>query len=74
MTKLLDEAISRVRKLPAPEQDVVAEVLLGIAEQPAQSLLTDEQLTEVRLALREAKDGQFATATELSDLWRKFGL
>jgi predicted transcriptional regulator len=36
--------------------------------------LTDAQLVEVRLAVREAKNGQFATDEEMANLWRKFGL
>jgi hypothetical protein len=74
MTKLLDEAISRVRTLPANEQDAVAELLLGLSEQPSQSFLTDAQVAEVRLAMQEAKDGKFATDEEMATLWRKFGL
>lgn len=72
MTKLLEQAIERVRALPDTDQDIAAEVLLEFAEQPARSILTDDQLTEVRLARREAEKGQFATPEELADLWRRF--
>jgi hypothetical protein len=34
-------------------------LLLGFVEQPPRSLLTDAQLAEVRLALKEAQEGQF---------------
>lgn len=74
MTKLLDEAISRVRDLPASKQEVVAELLLGLAEQPSRLRLTEDQLAEVRLSLAEARNGQFATDEEVASLWRKFGL
>jgi predicted transcriptional regulator len=74
MTKLLDEAISRVRALPAKRQNAVAELLLGLAAQSPHLVLTDEQLADVRLGLEEARNGQFATDEEMSDLWRKFGL
>lgn len=74
MTKLLDEAISRVRDLPASKQEVVAELLLGLAEQPSRLRLTEDQLAEVRLSLAEARSGQFATDEEVASLWRKFGV
>lgn len=74
MTKLLDEAISRVRNLPARRQDAVAELLLGLTAQSPQLVLTDEQLADVRLGMEEARNGQFATDEEVSNLWRKFGL
>ena len=65
MTKLLDEAISKVRRLPPERQDAAAEVLMTLAEQsnPAAPRLTADQTTEVRqrLAAREfASDAQVA--------------
>jgi hypothetical protein len=74
MTKLLEKAITKVRSLPEPVQDVVAEFLLGPNEQPTGSLLNDEQWAEVRLALQEAHEGKFATDEEVADLWKRFGL
>lgn len=72
MTKLLDQAIIRLRALPEGAQDAAAELLLGFVEQPPRSLLTDAQLAEVRLALKEAQEGQFATNDEMANVWRKF--
>lgn len=72
MTKLLEQAIDRVRSLSASEQDAAAGLLLEFIEQPAQSVLTDEQLAEVRIAVQEAREGQFASEQELEALWRKF--
>jgi hypothetical protein len=74
MTKLLDEAITKVRALPDPVQDVVAEFLLGANDRPAGSLLNEAQWAEVRLSLQEAREGKFATDEEVAALWKKFGL
>lgn len=72
MTRLLERAIDKVRALPASEQDAAAGLLLEFIEQPSHSLLTDEQVSEVRDALLEAAEKQFASEEELAALWRKF--
>jgi hypothetical protein len=36
--------------------------------------LTPEQMAEVELARREARQGLFASDQEMADLWRGFGL
>ncbi|HEY5048220.1 MAG TPA: hypothetical protein VII49_09390 [Rhizomicrobium sp.] len=72
MTKLLDSAIVRVRDLPDSEQDAAAELLLEFADQPARSLLSEEQADEVRLSLQELREGRVVSQDELTALWRKF--
>jgi hypothetical protein len=60
MSKLLEQAIDKVQKLPEAEQDRVAELLLGFADNgQARYRLTDEQLAEVEAARREAREGKF---------------
>jgi predicted component of type VI protein secretion system len=52
MTKLLQEAIEKVRELPEREQDQAAQALLGFAESHrANWQLTEEQAAEVRRRL-----------------------
>ena len=74
MTKLLEKAISRARELPEDRQDALAELILDVAENPPESLLTDAQWEEVRLALKEADEGKIATQAEVDTLWRRAGL
>jgi hypothetical protein len=75
MTKLLDEAVAKLRELSEEEQDYAAAMLLGFADREADKFqLTPEQVAEVELARKEAKEGLFATDEEMRELWRRFGL
>ena len=75
MTKLLDEAVAKVRGLSEAEQDYAAAMLLGFADRDGDNYsLTPEQIAEVELARREAKQGLFASDDEMAELWRRFGL
>jgi hypothetical protein len=48
MSKLLEQALVEVRKLPASEQDGAAGALIEFLAHRSATLLTDEQLAEVR--------------------------
>ena len=72
MTKLLEKAISTIRKLSDDRQDELAEIIIELAQPRAEYELTDEQLADVELAKREAREGKFATKEEMADLWRRF--
>ena len=75
MTKLLDEAVAKVRALSDAEQDCAAAMLLGFADREADNYtLTPDQVAEVELARQEAKEGLFASNEEMAELWRRFGL
>ena len=75
MTKLLDEAVAKVRGLSEAEQDYAAAMLLGFADRDADKYqLTPDQVAEVELARQEAKQGLFASDDEMAGLWRRFGL
>ncbi len=70
MTKLLDEAVAKVRELSEEEQDYAAAMLLGFAERDVDDhQLTPEQLAEVELARQEAKDGLFVADDEMRKGW-----
>jgi hypothetical protein len=73
MSKLLEKAISRVRELPEERQDAMAELMLGLADEP-EPLLTEEQVAEVELAMREVREGKIASDERMATLWRRFGL
>jgi hypothetical protein len=73
MTRLLDEAIEKVKALPEPDQDIAAELLLGFADpETVRYQLSDEQVREVELAKTEAQ-GKFATDAKMKALWERFG-
>ena len=75
MTKLLDEAIERVRALPEDDQDQVAEVLMAVLRKEDEAYrLTDEQLRTVRRTQEAVRRGEVASEDEVRELWGRFGL
>jgi hypothetical protein len=74
MTKLLQKGIDAVRMLPADRQDLAGEVLLSLAVAGPRYELTAEQKEDVKLAMAEADRGEFASADDMTQTWRKFGL
>ena len=72
MTKL-EMAIQKLTALPEGRRELMLDVILDLADQPRHEL-TDAQLAEVRLGLKEADEGDFATDEEMAALWKKFGL
>ncbi|WP_398479133.1 hypothetical protein [Tardiphaga sp.] len=48
MSDLFDQTIAKVKQLPAAEQDAAAYLLIDYLETKRGTLLTDEQLAEVR--------------------------
>jgi hypothetical protein len=53
MTKLLDDAIKKVRELPESDQDEAAEMLLAVASKHNERVRLDE---ETRAAVQEGRD------------------
>jgi hypothetical protein len=75
MTKLLEEAIAEIRKLPDAEQDRAAELLLALAWPAADGYeLTPEQEERIRLGLSQARRGEFTDPAVIEDIWRRFDL
>jgi len=72
MTKLLEEAIKKVRELPESDQDEAAEILLSLAARRAEPVRLDEQ---TRAAIREgraqARRGEFASEEEMTTFFKK---
>ena len=74
MTKLLDEAIVRLRALPESDQDTAARFLLGFADPDARRMqIGDVEAAEIEQARREVREGKIATAAEMAEVWRRFG-
>ena len=74
MTKLLDEAIARLRDLPESDQDMAARFLLGFADPQARLVqIGDAEAAEVESARREVRENKVATDAEMAEVWRRFG-
>ena len=75
MTKLLEDAIEKVRMLPEDRQAYVAEVLEQIAAAGSDLFVVpDEHRAAVLEGLGQADRGEFATDEEMAALWKKCGL
>jgi hypothetical protein len=75
MTKLLDQAIERVRALPPETQDDFARVLLSLADDEAEPIvLTGEERAAIAVSKAAAERGDFASDDEVRGGWAKHGL
>jgi hypothetical protein len=75
MTKLLEQAVEAVRRLPAETQDELAHILLQLAgeDQPVVQLSADEEASFDE-SLAQADRGEFATDVQVRAMWAKHGL
>ena len=74
MTKLLDQAIEKVRKLPEADQNETAEMLLWTFETRGGALpLDDETAAAIDEGLADARRGDFASEVEIAALWKRHG-
>jgi hypothetical protein len=75
MTRVLEDAIAKVRKLPEDRQAYVAEVLEQIAA-AGSDLFTvpEDHRAAVVEGLEQAERGEFVSDDEMAALWRKRGL
>ena len=75
MTKVLEDVLEKVRRLPEDRQAYVAEVLEQIvASESDPFVVPDEHRAAVLEGLAEAERGEFATDQEMAALWKKCGL
>lgn len=75
MTRLLEEAFSRVSDLPESEQDELARALLELAgvDQPPIQLTAAEE-ADLAEAEAEIARGELAHPEEVRAMWAKHGL
>jgi hypothetical protein len=70
MTKLLEQAIEKIRELPEADQDAAAELLLIVASRAtASETLDDATRAAVRDGLAQARRGEFATEDEIAAIF-----
>jgi hypothetical protein len=75
MTKLLEEAIAKVRELSPEDQDAFAAAILSMADEDAPvGRLDDETRAAIREGLAQARRGEFASDKEMEALWKRHGL
>jgi predicted transcriptional regulator len=67
MTKLLEQAIARVRELPPEDQDAIATALLSLAGEPTDVVrLDDETRAAVEEGLAQAERGEFVSDEDIA--------
>jgi predicted transcriptional regulator len=70
VTKLLEQAIEKIRELPDADQDDAAELLLIVASRAsAPEKLDDATRAAVREGLAQARSGEFATDDEIAAIF-----
>ena len=74
MTKLLEQALAKVRLWPKERQDEAAQMLLDMADDGDVYVLSDEERADVEEGLREADRGELATEAEVRAVLQKHGL
>lgn len=75
MTKVLDDAIEKVRRLSEDRQAFAAEVLEQIAAASGDPFLVPEpHRAAVLEGLEQATRGEFVSDEEMAALWKKCGL
>jgi predicted transcriptional regulator len=76
MTRVLDDAIEKVKRLPEDQQAYIAEVLERIAASADGEVFVvpEEHRAAVLEGLEQARRGEYASDDEMSALWKKCGL
>jgi predicted transcriptional regulator len=75
MIKALENAIEKVRKLPADQQAYVAEILEQIADAGSGLFVVSvSHRAAVLQGLEQAERGEFVSDAEMAVLWKKCGL
>ena len=74
MTKLLDEAIAKVRLLPNEDQDRAAEQLFAFAELAKQGIynLSSEERAAIEASRAQVRRGELATDAEVEAAYARF--
>jgi hypothetical protein len=72
MTKLLDEAVARLRKLPDDKQDEAAEALFAHLAYEERRRLTPEQVEEVKRIQQNLRSGVTELVSEeaMAAFWK----
>ena len=76
MTKLLDEAVEAVRRLPSAEQDDIARAIMRLAgsDLAGPVALSPDEREAIARSKAAAERGEFATDEQVRAVWAKHGL
>jgi predicted transcriptional regulator len=75
MTKLLEQAIAKVRTLSEDDQDAIALAILSMADTEAPEFTIDDATRGAILeGLEQARRGEFVPDEEIEALWKRHGL
>jgi hypothetical protein len=76
MTKLLDEALEAVRRLPSRDQDDIARAIMQLTGSgpPAPIVLSPEEREAIARSKAAGNRGEFATDEQVRAVWAKHGL
>jgi len=76
MTKLLDEALETVRRLPPHDQDEIARAIIQLAglDIAVPVSLSPEEREAIARSKAAARSGEFATDEQVRAVWAKHGL
>ena len=75
MTKLLEDAMDRVRALPPDLQDEIARLVLSlVGDEDGPVVLTPQKDAAIARSMEAAERGEFATDAQLRAVWAKHGL
>jgi predicted transcriptional regulator len=75
MTKLLEQAIERIRELPAKDQDALANALLSITgDETAVVHLDDETRAAIEEGLAQGERGEFVSDEVVAEADKRHGI
>jgi predicted transcriptional regulator len=75
MTKMLEEAIKKVRELPEADQDEAAEILLSVASKKGEPIRLDDATREaIREGRAQARRGEFVSDEEMVAFFKRHGV
>ncbi len=72
MTKLLDDAVAVVRRLPSERQNEIAAAILGLAEDDEDEIDPDHRAA-IDEGLTQIERGEYASDDEVAAAYRLFG-
>jgi hypothetical protein len=74
MTKLLEQAIAKIRDLTEADQDLAADFLFALAaKQSEPEKLDDETRAAILEGLAQAERGEFVSDEEMAEFFRQRG-
>jgi len=75
MTKLLEQAIAKIREMPESDQDLAVDFLFALAAKGSEpQRLDDATRAAVLEGFAQAERGEFASDEEMAEFFRRHGV